>query len=300
MNVDPRLLSQLSIIVETGSFQSAADQLALTQPALSRNMKVLEERVGAKLFRREGRRSVPNNLGMKMARSGRTIRMAEEQAFQIIDEARRGNSGELRIGAPPIVAGLFLTNALSTFLTQNPSCTVELRTGLLSELRLLLERGQINKVIGPQSVADPAVGLEFELLVDDRVGILCSTEHSLARKRRIQSADLQQQLWVAHSKGSMLRQQTEAAMFASGVTHMQIAIETDSIRSVLEIVADTQLITTMPRVTTQPYLQKNLKFLPFDHAQFKRPIGVIGRRDTPTTGVEDRFLALLRSSTNTI
>ncbi len=296
MNIDPKLLVQLSIIVDAGSFQSAADQLALTQPALSRNMKILEERVGAKLFQRDGRRSVPNTLGMKLARSGYTIRMAEEQAGQTVDDALRGSSGELRIGAPPIVAGRFLTNALSQFITENPTCTVELRTGLLHELRTLLERGQINTVFGPQSIADPAAGLAFEPVVDDRVGILCSVNHPLTRKRKIQSSYLEQQRWIAHSKGSLLRQQTEAAMFASGVTNMNIALETDSIRTVLEVVANTNLITTMPLVTTKPYLEKTLTFLPFDHPNFKRPLGAIGRKDTPPTDVDRRFLDLLRLS----
>lgn len=66
-------------------------------------------------------------------------------------------------------------------------------------------------------------------------------------------------------------------MIASGVLTVNIACETDSIRSVLEIVADTDLITTMPRATTAPYLEGRLVFVSFDHPQFHRPLGVIQR-----------------------
>lgn len=293
MKLDPKHLAQLSVIVEAGSFQSAADRLGTTQPALSRNMRALEGRLGAPVFKRDGRRSVPNSLGMRLARNGLAIRLAEEQASIVADQSAKGSVGELRIGAPPIVAGRFLTQALSRFITQNPNCAVELRTGLVHELRSMLERGQIDVVLGPQSLADPAEGLEFVPLIDDRVGILCRIGHPLSARKVIMPSDLEAQVWLAHSRGSLLRQQTEAAMIASGVKSMQIVCETDSIRSVLEIVSDTDLITTMPKATTRPYLEDKLMFLCFDHPQFQRPIGSIRRRDTPSSGVEERFLRML-------
>jgi len=293
MKLDPRHLSQLSVIVEAGSFQAAADRLGLTQPALSRNMRTLEHRLGADLFTRDGRRSIPNKLGLRLARNGLTIRVAEEQAGVVADQSSKGAVGELRIGGPPIVAGRFLTDALSDFLKANPNCSIELRTGLVHELRAMLERGQIDLVVGPQSLADPADGLSFQHLIDDRVGVLCRADHALTRRRTVLPSDLEEQAWLAHSRGSLLRQQTEAAMIASGIKKVQIAFETDSIRSVLETVANTDLITTMPRATTAPYLEHHLVFLGFDHPQFHRPLGIIERVNTPKTPVADHFRRVL-------
>lgn len=295
MKLDPKHLAQLSVIVEAGSFQSAADRLGLTQPALSRNMSTLEARMGTTLFKRDGRRSVPNTLGLRLARNGLAIRLAEEEASVVAEKSAKGSAGELRIGAPPIVAGRFITDALSTFITENPDCQVELRTGLVHELRAMLERGQIDVVLGPRSLADPSEGLEFSPLIDDRVGILCRVGHKLTDSATITPSHLEEQAWLAHSRGSLLRQQTEAAMLASGIKAMQIVCETDSIRSVLEIVANTELITTMPMATTLPYLEDRLTFLEFDHPQFRRPLGAIRRRDTPTNRVEDRFLRMIQA-----
>ncbi len=293
MKLDPKHLAQLSVIVEAGSFQTAADRLGLTQPALSRNMKALETRLGATLFNRDGRKSVPNTLGLRLARNGQAIRLAEEQASILAEQSSQGAVGELRIGSPPIVAGRFLSSALAKFIRDNPNCVVEMRTGLVHELRSMLERGEVDLVFGPQSLADPSDGLEFAPIIDDRVGILCRTGHPLSIRKRILPADLEAQVWLAHSRGSLLRQQTEAAMIASGVRTMHIVCETDSIRSVLEIISDTDLITTMPRATTKPYLEDRLDFLTFDHPQFHRPLGSIRRREIPSSPVEDRFLATL-------
>ncbi|WP_299480160.1 LysR family transcriptional regulator [uncultured Roseibium sp.] len=295
MKLDPKHLAQLSVIVEAGSFQTAADLLALTQPALSRNMRTLEARLGASIFQRDGRRSVPNALGLKLARNGLAIRIAEEQAASFATLAAAGSAGHLRVAAPPIVAGRFLSDALSRFITDNPGCNIELRTGLAHELRTMLERGQVDVVFGPQSLADPVEGLSFLPLIDDRVGIMCRIGHPLTSKKKLMASDLMSQVWLAHSRGSLLRQQTEAAMIASGIQHMQIACETDSISSAFEIVAATELITTMPIGTSTPYLEERLVFLAFDHPQFHRPLGAICRNNMSATPVVESFLKVLRA-----
>jgi DNA-binding transcriptional LysR family regulator len=293
MKLDPKHLAQLSVIVEAGSYQTAADRLGLTQPALSRNMKALEERLGITLFNRDGRKSVPNALGLRLARNGQSIRLAEEQASVLAEQSAQGAVGELRIGAPPIVAGRFLSSAIARFIRENPNCVVEMRTGLVHELRTMLERGQVDLVLGPESLADPSDGLDFAPLIDDRVGIMCRAGHPLTSRKQVMPSDLEAQVWLAHSRGSLLRQQTEAAMMASDVKSMHIVCETDSIRSVLEIVGSTDLITTMPRITSASYLEDRLVFLDFDHPQFHRPLGSIRRTNTSPNPIEDRFLETL-------
>ena len=297
MKLDPRHLAQLSAIVEVGSFQSASEMLGLTQSALSRNMKSLEERLGAQLFQRDGRRSLPNEMAMRLAKSGLAIRIAEEQASGHAQNVVNGDTGELRLGAPPIVAGKYLSGMLAKFINENPSCTVELKSGLVHELKSLLERGKIDLIIAPQSLAEQENGLSSTPLMDDRVGILCRRDHHLVGKKRISTQDLERESWLAHSKGSLLRQQTESAMLASGVRQIQIICETDSIRSALEIVAATKLITTMPVATTEPYLEDQLVFLPFEHPQLSRPLSAIRLSGIPFNPITNKFLQVLRNST---
>ncbi len=292
MKLDPRHLIQLSHVVEAENFQIAAHRLGLTQPALSRNMKALEDRIGTPLFRRDGRRSIPNDMALRLAKSGFSIRVAQDRASEHADNVVSGEVGELRIGAPPIVAGKFLSKPLAQFLNDNPACTVVLRSGLVDELRSMLERGQIDLVIAPQSLAAESDDLTFRPLVDDSVGILCRLGHPLLSIDGITDTDLGNSSWLAHSRGSLLWQQTEAAMLALGIDKIHVSCVTDSIRSALEIVSDTDLITTMPRCTTEPYLGDHLTFLNFQHPQFKRNLGAIYRTELSTNPTISQFLEL--------
>lgn len=293
MNIDPRHLAQLSTIVESGTFQAAADRLNLTQPALSRNIRSLENRIGAPLFDRSARKAVPTELGRRLAQNGLAIRAAEEQAGRYSQLVSAGDAGELRIGAPPVIAGQFLTSRISRFISCRPECKIELRVGLVTELRLMLERAQIDLIVGPRDLADRVSESVFTPIVDDKVGILCRVGHPLLDISRLKPSDFERQSWVAHSRGSMLRRQTEGALIAMGIEKILISVETDSIRSVLEIVSATDLITTMPRETTRPYLENDLAFVDFDHIQFQRPIGAIRRKATPATSVVEEFIKLL-------
>lgn len=293
MNIDPRHLAQLSTIVETGSFQGAADRLGISQPALSRNIGMLERRLGLAVFRRSGRRAIPTELGRRLARAGLSIRIAQESASDVADLATSGSAGELRLGAPPIVAGRFLSKVLAGFINANPECWVDLRVGIVHELRTMLERGQIDVIVGPQNLAEAASELHFVKIVDDSVGIICRTGHPLTKQAAVSPVHLSQQLWVAHSRGSTLRQQTENALMAMGLEEIRIGFETDSIGSALEIVGTTDLISTMPRLSTQPYLEERLVFLDVDHIQFRRPLGLIRRKGMAESVVLKRFLEAL-------
>jgi DNA-binding transcriptional LysR family regulator len=294
MKLDPRHLAQLSVIHEAGSFELAAKRLGLTQPALSRNMRKLEERLGTPIFTRNGRRSIPNGIGRRLAQNGIAIRDAQETASVVAAQISKGAMGELRLGAPPVLAGKFLTPALAEFMNKNPNCSVELRSGLLYELKSMLGRGQIDLVIGPRSIADPNEGLEFEFIMQDCLGILARQNHPIISLSNLTATELESQAWLMPSRGSQMRQQAELALLAAGVSSINVRCETDNIRSALELVEESDLITPMPRKSIAPYLENRLAFIDFNHPQFLRPVGAIRRRNTSINRIEEVFLEGLK------
>lgn len=115
MLVDPRHLVQLYTIVEVGSFVAAAERLGLTQPGLSRNIRILEARIGVKLLNRGKHGATPTDEGKVLAAYGRTLRELTQQAATIGTSVQRGEIGELRVGASFTIANGLIAEPVSRF-----------------------------------------------------------------------------------------------------------------------------------------------------------------------------------------
>ena len=116
MLIDPRHLEQISIIVQTGTLQAAAERAGTSQPALSRMIRTLESRIGQPLFERDRRPLRPTSLGLELACQGRAILIARERAVELVDQSQRGVFGVLKIGAPPFICERLVAEAISDFL----------------------------------------------------------------------------------------------------------------------------------------------------------------------------------------
>lgn len=242
---------------------------------------------------------MPTLWVQRLARNGLTIRLTEEQANAIARQSAAGATGELRIRTVPIISERFTTTASSEFIIKNPDCAVELRVGLVHELCAILERDQVDVVIGPHSIAEGVAGVSFQDLVDDRIRILCRAEHFLTGSGQPTMDALRQSVWLRHSRDSQLRQQTEAALHEMGIEDFHVGLETDSVARVFEIVATTDLVSTMPMISALPYLEDQLVFLLVDHPSFSRSIGVIRPSGVAHNQNVENFLSGLRRSIGT-
>jgi len=294
MYLDPRHLAQVSAILETGSFRDAAEMLGLTQPALSRNMRNLELRLGMPIFEKIGRRSVSTELGRQLAQQGLAIRQAEKQAKSVAEAVRSGSAGQLKVAATPVVAGRLLGRPIGRFLARHPLATIDLSIGTVAELRTMLEIGQVDLVVGPLLLAEKNRGMDVSHILDDTIGILCNEKHHLTTVKQIDAAALQKFAWVMHSSRSNLRAQTESALASIGMDTISIAIESQSIESIYSLLLNSDLLTAIPRLGGDLPLASGLTFLEFNHPQLHRPIGAITRSSERNSTLQNSFIAMLK------
>ena len=103
-SVDPRHLLQFHEIIRTGSFTRAAMTLGLTQPALTRNMKLMEARLGFEMMIRSRQGIMPTPLGERILEEAAAIVLAERRISTLTDNLRRGYEAELRVGCTPTLS----------------------------------------------------------------------------------------------------------------------------------------------------------------------------------------------------
>ena len=142
------LLRTFLEIVDSGSFATAAERLALTPSAVSGHMRRLEQIAGASLLARTTRRLELTQAGDTLYAYGRNILDLEREARAKL----RGTPlrGRLRIGALEDFAGAWLPQVLQRFAQWHPEATVELKVGITADLLRQQERGRLDLVFGKQ------------------------------------------------------------------------------------------------------------------------------------------------------
>src|SRR6058998_2905881 len=125
--MDTKQLAAFCAVVERRSFSQAADQLGVTQPAVSLQIRSLEQRLGQRLLDRSGRRVEPTEAGLRLYRGAQRLLALEEQ---LVDELAGGEQGELRgtlaIGASTGPGGAVVPVLLAEFQQRHPELSVAL------------------------------------------------------------------------------------------------------------------------------------------------------------------------------
>src|ERR671914_2230191 len=125
--MDTRQLASFCAVVDNQSFSLAAEQLGVTQPAVSLQIRSLEKRLGRRLLDRSGRRVEPTEAGMRLYRSAQRMLALEEQLVEEVADAGEGElAGTLQIGASTGPGGSVVPLLLCEFQRANPSVRVAL------------------------------------------------------------------------------------------------------------------------------------------------------------------------------
>src|SRR5215212_6062600 len=125
--MDTRQLASFCTVVEQQSFSLAAEQLGVTQPAVSLQIRSLEKRLGVQLLDRSGRRVEPTDAGRRLYRSALRLLAQEEQLLAELGEEAEGElTGRLEIGASTGPGGTVLPVVLAEFQEAHPAVHVAL------------------------------------------------------------------------------------------------------------------------------------------------------------------------------
>jgi DNA-binding transcriptional LysR family regulator len=146
LNLPTNMLRSFIAIVDTGSMLNASEQVFVTQSALSLQIKRLEELIQQPLFFREGRRLSLTSAGDTMLGYARRVLALHDEALAAISAGRF--SGPVRIGMVQDFADLLLTGLLARFAELHADAQIFARVAGTAELEEMLERGQLDVVIG--------------------------------------------------------------------------------------------------------------------------------------------------------
>jgi LysR family transcriptional regulator for metE and metH len=184
-------LSQLRIIQalhRQGTLTEAAATLHLTQPALTHQIRALEQRLGTRLWEKAGRR-------LRLTRAGELLLETAEHVLPVLEQAERnlralaeGRQGLLRIGVECFPCYQWLTGVIGAFLGQLPEVDIDIVNRFRFDGLTGLAQRHIDLLVTPDP--QPRKGICFERLADYRLVLLVTADSPLARLDHVEPADL--------------------------------------------------------------------------------------------------------------
>jgi len=174
-------LRHLISLAQSGSFTRSAEALYLTQPALSRSIRALEDELGQPLFDRVGRRSVLTPFGVEALQRARQLVFDADELAGSGQQMRDGRSGTVRIGLGSGPGAMLMTPLLKTMAKSHPTVHIEIARGPTDVLTRRLRERELDALVVDARSLSPASDLRVANLVEMRGAFMVRDGHPLTR-----------------------------------------------------------------------------------------------------------------------
>jgi DNA-binding transcriptional LysR family regulator len=207
-------LSAFRAIMNAGTVTAAAQQLGITQPALTRQITTLEAELGLALFSRFKKRLVPSREAEVLLLEVNRILAAVEEIPTLVRQIRSGAQTRLRVVVTPRLAAGILAPALAIFTQRQPGVTVAVEVLARPDLERWMLREHFDLGLSAFPVNNSAV--ESEPLFDVPAVVAVPKNHALARRKSVGANDFRNETWVSTIKGTRIRAETDALFETAG------------------------------------------------------------------------------------
>jgi DNA-binding transcriptional LysR family regulator len=213
--MDTRQLAAFCAVVERKSFSQAAERLGVTQPAVSLQIRSLEQRLGRQLLDRSGRRVEPTEAGRRLYASAQRVLAAEEHLLEELHADDVGAiTGTLELGASTGPGGTVVPLLLCEFQEQHPDVRVRLT---VSDTQTVVDRVAERELeLGIVGAGRRHRGVAFEPFFRDEVVLVCPSGHRFAGKT-ISLDDLKGEKLIVMQEGAGVRQVIEDELRKAGM-----------------------------------------------------------------------------------
>lgn len=230
-------------VAQFGNFTRAAEDLGISQPALSRSIQRLEEELGQPVIERKTKSLALTDAGsLLQSRAQQVLSIIEDTKAEICDD---GETGRLRIGAIPTIAPFFLPDLLRQFSKEFPKSTVIIHEDTTDKLLKFCSQSEIDLAILALPV--PSKYLELEELFEEELMLVLPPEHPLASKPKVRLADVEPYSFVLLDEAHCLSDNIMS--FCRERSFHPVAVErTSQLAMVQELVSLSHGISMIPKM----------------------------------------------------
>lgn len=272
--LDLHLLVQFVVLARTKNFTRAAEELHLSQSALSRAIQKLEDQLGQPLFERKPREIVLTDLGGLLLDRAKEILKLMEDTFSELSEA--GKRGRVRLGAIPTIAPYFLPTLLASFAKKHPEISVIVQEDTTDMLIKRCSHGEIDLAL----LALPVITrqLDIEPLFDEELLLLLPLGHPLEAEKKITAESVDGYPFVMLNEAHCLSE--NIASFCRKQSVQPVTIErTSQLATVQELVSLNHGVSIVPEMARKIDTSTQRSYRSFTSTKPSRTIAMMWNPD---------------------
>jgi LysR family pca operon transcriptional activator len=282
--VDSRIkFRHLQTFVEVArqkSVMKAAELLHVSQPAVTKTIRELEEVLGVAVVERDGRGIKITRYGEVFLKHAGAALTALRQGFDSVSQALSGDAPPIRIGALPTVSTRIMPKAMRLFLEEGTGARIKIVTGENAVLLEQLRVGDLDLVVGRLAAPEKMAGFSFEHLYSEQVVFCVRAGHPLLAASSAVFAGLDAYPVLMPTRASIIRPFVESFLITHGIAGLANQIETVSEAFGRAFVRESDAIWIISEgVVAADIAEGMLAALPIDTSGTKGPVGLTMRTD---------------------
>lgn len=279
------------------SVMRAADVLHVSQPAVTKTIRELEEVLGVALFQREGRGIIITRHGEIFLRHAGATMTALRQALDSVSHDSAQLGPPVRVGALPTVSTRIMPKAMTAFLNENTGSRIKIVTGdnavLLEQLRV----GELDLVVGRLASPEKMTGFSFEHLYSEQVLFTVRAGHPLLSVNTGLFDRIREFPVLMPTRNSIIRPFVDHFLIANGIPALPNQIETVSDAFGRAFLKSSDAIWIISEgVVAGDIAEGTLTTLPIDSSSTRGPVGLTVRTDAIPTLPQSLLMQAIRDA----
>jgi len=298
--VELRDLEYFAVVAEHGNLRRAAEALDLSQPALSKTLRRLEQAIGAKLVKRTPKGVELTTVGTAMLQHAQRLQLSRDDITREVADLGQGRVGYLRIGAGPGIAEDLLPATCGAMLQDTTKVSFNITVATNDVLVPALRKGEYDLIVSGIP-STPHEDLVQEPLYADEFAVFASVRHRLAKRKSVPIADLSQEQWALSATNVVSWRALHNAFEVYCLPPPRVALQSNLTSVRLQTVSCSNLLGFDPR----RFMKQATRRLPVTEIRVKdlawsRPVGVSYRRIAYVSPVARRFIEILKANAKEI
>jgi DNA-binding transcriptional LysR family regulator len=295
---------QLLLLIALDDYRNihrAADELHMTQPAASKQIKDLEEMLDVKLFERLPRGMEPTIYGETMIRHARMALTSLALAHDDIVTLKAGLTGQVEVGVIMTPAMALLPRAIARVKEEAPLLRIGVQLETSNLLLDKLQHGMLDFMIGRIFDTGDTSGLIYEELTEEPACAVVRPGHPLLERKELALQDIAPLPWIVPPHGSILRYRFDMMFRRAGLEPPANVVDTTAMLMITALLQQTDSLHVMPIEVAQYYASLNvMRILPIELPCKMDAFGIIRHQDHLLSPGADLLLRAVRAAAKEI